>query len=101
MATPRAEAVSPRVSYTPQLAALAEMVTDEETAHRAERELGAYRSRVRTRAESAVVALIDAKAAMFTRGATRGCGILKRIDRSALDSTMQKEVVEGLLTCGS
>jgi hypothetical protein len=61
--------------------------------------LGTYRSKVRTRADSAALALIAAKAALLTGGAAQGCGILRRIDPSALTGKMKAELIEGLQTC--
>jgi serine/threonine-protein kinase len=69
------------------------------TARQAERVLGTYRSKVRTRADSAALALIAAKAALLTGGAAQGCGILRRIDPSALTGKMKAELIEGLQTC--
>jgi hypothetical protein len=94
-----AAAAPARVSYATALHAIWESVTDPASARQAERRLESYRSRVRTRADSAVVALIDGKAALLTGGAARGCSILRRIDSTALAGKLQAELREGLQTC--
>jgi hypothetical protein len=96
---PAAVVPVPRVSYAAQLLAIWESVTGPESARQAQQRLKTYRSKVRTRADSAVVALIDGKAALLTGGATRGCSILRRIDSLALSESMQTELREGLQNC--
>ena len=56
---------------------------------------------MRTRADVSAVALIEAKAALLTGGAERGCGIMRRIDAVALSNKMRQELLEALATCES
>ena len=94
-------AVSPKggVSYTGALAQLLDSVTDAASAARAERLLVSYRSKVSTRGDSAAIELIAAKSALLTGGAVRGCGILKRIDPTALSGRLKRELLEALPNC--
>lgn len=87
--------------YAGELHSLWESVADPASARQAEQRLGRYRGTVRTRADLAAVALIDAKAALLTGGAERGCGIMRRIDAAALSSKMRQELLEALATCES
>ena len=88
-------------SYAGELHSLWESAADPESARQAEQRLGRYRGSVRTRADVAAVALIDAKAALLTGGAKRGCGIMRRIDAAALSNKMRQELLEALATCES
>ena len=88
-------------SYAGELHSLWESVADPASARQAEQRLGSYRGTVRTRADVAAVALIDAKAALLTGGAERGCGIMRRIDAAALSNKMRQELLEALATCES
>ena len=88
-------------SYAGELHSLWESVADPASARQAEQRLGRYRGTVRTRADVAAVALIDAKAALLTGGAERGCGIMRRIDAAALSDKMRQELLEAIATCES
>ena len=88
-------------SYAGELHSLWESVADPASARQAEQRLVRYRGTVRTQADVAAVALIEAKAALLTGGAERGCGIMRRIDAAALSSKMRQELLEALATCES
>ena len=88
-------------SYAGELHSLWESVADPASARQAEQRLGRYRGTVRTRADVSAVALIEAKAALLTGGAERGCGIMRRIDAAALSNKMRQELLEALATCES
>lgn len=88
-------------SYAGELHSLWESVADPASARQAEQRLGRYRSTVSAPSDVAAVALIDAKAALLTGGAERGCGIMRRIDAAALSSKMRQELLEALATCES
>jgi hypothetical protein len=89
----------PARSYYRELSSLFDSIGDSASAVRADRALAAYRSRVTTRSDSAAMQMIDAKVALLTGGAARGCDIMRKIDQAALSAGMKNELVQALPVC--
>ena len=94
-----AEATRQSPSYAAELRRLYNTVADSVSADQAEKRLASYRSRSLTRSDSAAVALIAGKAALLVKGFTQGCGIMKRIDASALTGEMKQDLLVALKDC--
>jgi serine/threonine-protein kinase len=86
-------------SYGDELRTLEESIVDSASAVSALGRVSILKSRVTLASDAAAVQFVEAKAAMLTSGAAKGCAIMRRIKRDDLGAGWREQFTEGLQTC--
>ena len=88
------------VSYGADLDALANSITDENSARAALRRLPDFESKVSLPQDKAALAFVEANATMWTVGAEKACRMMKNIRRDQLNAAKKSDLDEALKACG-
>ena len=89
------------VSYASDLDALANTISDENSARAALRRLPDFESKVSLPRDKATVAFIEANATMIAVGAEKGCRMMRVVRRESLNAAMKSDLDDALKACGS
>ena len=88
------------MSYGADLDALANSITDENSARAALRRLPDFESKVSLPQDKAALAFVEANATMWTVGAEKACRMMKNIRRDQLNAAKKSDLDEALKACG-
>jgi hypothetical protein len=97
--TPTVTGAAGSKSYETELVALQESVNDRESAGQAMARLPVILRMVTLARDSAAAQFVEAKALLFTAGATKGCALMRSIKRENLGERLKQPHTEGLQSC--